>query len=296
MQSSLKLIGNTPIYKLENQNIYIKLEKFNLGGSIKDRTVLGMILDAKQKGFFNQNTVLIEASSGNTGISIAMLSRIFNYKTIIIMPETMSIERRQIIKSYGAQLILTDGKLGMKGSIEKCEQLLSQNENYLNLNQFGNQSNVDMHYKTTGIEIINQVSDINVFVAGIGTGGSFTGISKKLKENNYNTICVAVEPLNSSVISGNKAGSHNVQGIGAGFIPKILDQNLIDEIITVTDEQSINETLNFVKQTGILVGISSGANIFAAKKISEKYPNKNIVTLSPDGGEKYLSVLNKKNI
>lgn len=292
MFSALDLIGNTPIYKIPNKNIYVKLEKFNLAGSIKDRPVLDMILNAKKNGILNQNSVIVEASSGNTGISIAVLSNIFCYKSIIIMPENMSDERKQLIRAFGSSLILTDSSLGIKGSIEKAKQLLTQNQNYISLNQFDNPINSQSHYYSTGVEILNQIPNIDIFITGIGTGGSFTGISKRLKQHNPNIKCIAVEPLSCSVISGCCSPSpHKIQGIGPGFIPSILDTSLIDSVITVSDQQAISQTVDFVKNTGILVGISTGANIFASNIISKKYPSKNIVTLSPDGGEKYLSQL-----
>lgn len=291
MKDTIKLIGNTPMYNIKDTNVFVKLEKFNLGGSVKDRAVLGMLEDALDKKLIKEDTVIIEATSGNTGIALAMLGTIYNIPIIIIMPETMSVERRQLIKAYGAKLILTEGKKGMQGSLDEMNKLKSQNPNYISLSQFDNPANPNIHYETTGVEIIEEVSDIGVFVAGIGTGGTFTGVSRKLKEYNKDIITVALEPKESAILSGESAGGHKIQGIGANFIPKNFDRDLADEIIKISGDDALKETVDFAKETGILVGISSGANILAAKRLSEKYPDKKIVTIAPDGGEKYLSVL-----
>ena len=292
MKKSLKLIGNTPMYQLENTNIYIKLEKYNLGGSIKDRTVLGMIQDGEKKGILNKDSVLIEATSGNTGIALALIGKLLNYKVIIVMPDSMSIERRQLVKAYGAQLVLTPGEKGMSGAIAYMKEELEKNENYVSLGQFENPSNPQIHYDTTAVEILNQVEHPDVFVACCGTGGSYSGIAKRLKEELDNVICVVGEPETSAVMSGKPGGKHMIQGIGAGFIPDTMDMSLVDEIMLIGNDEAISETINFVKETGIFVGISSGANIALAKKLANRYPDKKIVTLAPDGGEKYLSVLN----
>lgn len=288
---TLKLIGNTPMYHLENTNIYIKLEKFNVGGSIKDRAVLGMLNDAMNSGKINEHTTLIEATSGNTGIALAMLGAIYHIPVIIIMPESMSEERRAMIRAYGAKLILSDAKSGMNGAIALMNELMSKHSEYVSLKQFDNPANARIHYETTGKEILEQVPNIDIFVAGVGTGGTFSGIAKRLKEYNSDIHCVAGEPKNSSVISGHDAGSHKIQGIGAGFVPSILDRDLMDDIMMIDDDEAIQETVRFVKETGILVGISSGANLVLAKRLAHYYPNKTIVTIAPDGGEKYLSVL-----
>src|SRR5699024_678210 len=291
MKDTIKLIGNTPMYNIKDTNVFVKLEKFNLGGSVKDRAVLGMLEDALDKKLIKEDTVIIEATSGNTGIALAMLGAIYNIPIIIIMPETMSVERRQLIKAYGAKLILTEGKKGMQGSLDEMNKLKSQNPNYISLSQFDNPANPNIHYETTGVEIIEEDSDIGVFVAGIGTGGTFTGVSRKLKEYNKDIITVALEPKESAILSGESAGGHKIQGIGANFITKNFDRDLADKIIKISGDDALKETVDFAKETGILVGISSGANILAAKRLSEKYPDKKIVTIAPDGGEKYLSVL-----
>lgn len=288
---TLKLIGNTPIVKLDEQNVYVKLEKFNLGGSIKDRTVLGMVNAAMEQKLIKEDTILIEATSGNTGIALALLGAIYKIKVMIIMPETMSMERRALIKAYGAQLILSPGAKGMNGALAMMQDLLHEHENYLSLKQFENEANIKIHYETTGVEILNQVPDLDMFVCGVGTGGSFSGIAKRLKEANPNIRTIVGEPQESAVISGLKPGPHKIQGIGAGFIPANLNRDLIDDVMMISTEEAMSETIKFVKETGILVGISSGANIALAKRLALRYPEKKIVTLAPDGGEKYLSML-----
>lgn len=288
---TLKLIGNTPVYHMEGTNIYVKLEKFNAGGSIKDRAVMGMLQHAIEAGDIKEDSVLIEATSGNTGIALAMLGAVYHIPTIIIMPETMSEERRQMIKAYGAQLILTKGSLGMQGSIDQMKTLMDENPNYVCLSQFDNPYNPQIHYETTGKEILDQVPDVDIFVAGIGTGGTFSGIARRLKEANPAIRCVAGEPKNSALISGHEAGPHKIQGIGANFIPKNFDERVCDDVMMISDEDALKETVAFAKTTGILVGISSGANIALAKRLATYYPDKTIVTIAPDGGEKYLSVL-----
>lgn len=291
MKDTIKLIGNTPVVRLENTNIYVKLEKFNVGGSIKDRAVLGMLKDAFEKGIIKEDTKLIEATSGNTGIALAMLGAVYHIPVTIIMPESMSEERRKLIKAYGAELILSEGKKGMQGAIDLMKDRMAKDASYLTLGQFDNEANANMHYQTTGVEIFKQVPNVDVFVACAGTGGTFTGIARRLKETNPNIRCVIGEPENSALLSGHEAGPHKVQGIGANFIPKILDQSLIDDIMLISDEDALRETTNFAKETGILVGISSGANIALAKRLAAYAPEKIIVTIAPDGGEKYLSVL-----
>ena len=288
---TLKLIGNTPVYHMEGTNIYVKLEKFNAGGSIKDRAVMGMLQHAMDTGEIKEDSVLIEATSGNTGIASAMLGAVYHIPTIIIMPETMSEERRQMIKAYGAQLILTKGSLGMQGSIDKMKELMDENPNYVALSQFDNPYNPQIHYETTGKEILAQVPDVDIFVACVGTGGTFTGIARRLKEANANIRCVAGEPKSSALISGHEAGPHKIQGIGANFIPKNFDERVCDDVMMISDEDALKETVDFAKTTGVLVGISSGANIALAKRLAKYYPDKTIVTIAPDGGEKYLSVL-----
>ena len=289
----LDMIGNTPMIKLNNignSNIYVKLEKYNPAGSIKDRAVYYMVENLEKNGLLKKGDVLVEATSGNTGIALSMIGSLKGYKVIIVMPETMSVERRTLMKAYGAELILTDGSLGMKGSIEMMNKLLSENTNYISLKQFENEYNPLAHYETTGVEIYNQVKDIDIFVCGVGTGGTISGVGKYLKEQNPNIKVVAVEPEGSPVISKNKKGSHKIQGIGAGFIPKNYNENVVDEVMTITDEESYKGVRIMAQKEGILVGISSGANIYAALKLCEMYPNKKIVTVAPDGIDKYMSM------
>ena len=289
----LDMIGNTPMIKLNNignSNLYVKLEKYNPAGSIKDRAVYYMVENLEKNGLLKKGDVLVEATSGNTGIALSMIGSLKGYKVIIVMPETMSVERRTLMKAYGAKLILTDGSLGMKGSIEKMNKLLSENSNYISLKQFDNEYNPLAHYETTGVEIYNQVKDIDIFVCGVGTGGTISGVGKYLKEQNPNIKVVAVEPEGSPVISKNKKGSHKIQGIGAGFIPKNYNKNVVDEVMTITDEESYNGVRIMAQKEGILVGISSGANIYAALKLCEMYPDKKIVTVAPDGIDKYMSM------
>ena len=289
----LDMIGNTPMIKLNNignSNIYVKLEKYNPAGSIKDRAVYYMVENLEKNGILKKGDVLVEATSGNTGIALSMIGSLKGYKVIIVMPETMSVERRTLMKAYGAKLILTDGSLGMKGSIEKMNKLLSENSNYISLKQFDNEYNPLAHYETTGVEIYNQVKDIDIFVCGVGTGGTISGVGKYLKEQNPNIKVVAVEPEGSPVISKNKKGSHKIQGIGAGFIPKNYNENVVDEVMTITDEESYKGIRIMAQKEGILVGISSGANVYAALKLCEMYPDKKIVTVAPDGIDKYMSM------
>lgn len=289
----LDMIGNTPMIKLNNignSNLYVKLEKYNPAGSIKDRAVYYMVENLEKNGLLKKGDVLVEATSGNTGIALSMIGSLKGYKVIIVMPETMSVERRTLMKAYGAELILTDGSLGMKGSIEKMNKLLSENSNYISLKQFDNEYNPLAHYETTGVEIYNQVKDIDIFVCGVGTGGTISGVGKYLKEQNPNIKVVAVEPEGSPVISKDKKGSHKIQGIGAGFIPKNYNENVVDEVMTITDEESYEGVRIMAQKEGILVGISSGANIYAALKLCEMYPDKKIVTVAPDGIDKYMSM------
>ena len=289
----LDMIGNTPMIKLNNignSNLYVKLEKYNPAGSIKDRAVYYMVENLEKNGLLKKGDVLVEATSGNTGIALSMIGSLKGYKVIIVMPETMSVERRTLMKAYGAKLILTDGSLGMKGSIEKMNKLLSENTNYISLKQFENEYNPLAHYETTGVEIYNQVKDIDIFVCGVGTGGTISGVGKYLKEQNPNIKVVAVEPEGSPVISKNKKGSHKIQGIGAGFIPKNYNENVVDEVMTITDEESYEGVRIMAQKEGILVGISSGANVYAALKLCEMYPDKKIVTVAPDGIDKYMSM------
>ena len=296
ISTSLKFVGNTPVYQLDNTNIFVKLEKYNLGGSVKDRAVLGMLEEAMSKGAVNKDTILVEPTSGNTGIAVAILASVLGIKAVIIMPESMSIERRNIIKAYGAQLILTPKELGIKGSIEKAAEIRGKYSNAISLSQFDNPANPGYHHKTTGREILEQVPNIDIFVAGVGTGGTFTGVAKYLKENKPEVLAIAVEPAESPAISEGHGGPHKIQGIGTGFIPENFQKEYMDEVFTVTSDEAIEETKNFLRSTGIGIGISSGAAIVGAKKAAEKYPGKNIVTILPDGVDKYLSVLDFEDV
>jgi cysteine synthase A len=296
LNNTIELIGNTKMVKLNkltndlNSDIFVKLEGNNPGGSIKDRPVKKMFELAEKAGHLKENSTVIEPTSGNTGIAIALISKLKGYKSILVMPDTMSKERRKIMKMYGAEIILTDGEKGMNGSLELAEKLREEN-NYIMLDQFKNEGNVLSHYENTGPEIIEQLSDIDIFVAGVGTGGTITGVGKKLKEYNKDIKIIAVEPTNSAVLSGQEPGSHKIQGIGAGFIPEIMDKSVIDEIITVESEEAFNYTKELVNKEGLFTGISSGANVAAALKAAKEYENKKIVTVSPDSGWKYLSII-----
>ena len=291
MLSSLKFVGNTPIYKIDNTNIFVKLEKYNLGGSVKDRAVLGMLEEAKRQGKVNSDTIIVEPTSGNTGIAVAILASVLGLKAVVIMPESMSIERRTLIKAYGAQLILTPKELGIKGSIDKAAEIREKYDNAISLSQFDNPANPAYHYATTAKEILEQVPYLDIFVAGVGTGGTFSGVAKYLKENKPEVLAIALEPEESPAISKGHGGVHKIQGIGTGFIPENFNKELMDEIYTVSSDEAISETKNFVRTTGIGVGISSGAAIAGAKKVAAKYPDKKIVTILPDGVDKYLSML-----
>ena len=292
----LDLIGKTPIVKVNNMvdensaEVYVKLEKFNPGGSTKDRAALGMIEDAEKKGLLKKGYTIVEPTSGNTGIGLAFIGRVKGYKVIIVMPETMSKERRDLIKAYGAELILTEGSKGMQGAIEKALEYKDK-EGYFIPQQFENEANTKKHYETTAEEIYEDLSDLDYVVAGVGTGGTIVGVAKKLKEKNKNIKVVAIEPKTSAVISGGKPGAHNIQGIGAGFIPSIYDESVIDEVIAVSDSNSIKTTKEFVDKEGILLGISSGAAIYVAMQIAKKIgKGKKVLAIAPDGGEKYISM------
>lgn len=293
----IDMIGATPLFKLNNMveenmgDVYVKLEKHNPGGSIKDRAALGMIEKAEKEGLLKKGYTIVEPTSGNTGIALAMIGKLKGYKVIIVMPETMSIERRNMMKAYGAELVLTEGGKGMKGAIEKALEIAKDKEGYFIPQQFVNEANPLKHYETTAEEIIEDVKDIDVFVAAVGTGGTIMGIGKKLKEYKKDLTVIAVEPEKSPVISGGEAGSHKIQGIGAGFIPDIYHDELVDKVITISDEEAFEYARKMGKEEGILVGISSGANIAAAIKIAKEIGRgKKVVTVAPDGGEKYLSM------
>ena len=296
----LDLVGQTPLVRLNNlikkegleADVLAKLEYFNPAGSVKDRIAKEMILDAMEKGLINENTTLIEPTSGNTGIGLSAVATSLNLKIIITMPETMSVERRNLMKAYGAELVLTPGSEGMKGAIAKAKELASQIENSFIPGQFENPANPQAHYKTTGPEIYSQTEGkVDIFVAGVGTGGTISGIGKYLKEQNPNVKVVAVEPASSPVLSTGKGGAHKIQGIGAGFVPDTLDTKIYDEIITVENEDAFASGKEVAKTEGILVGISSGAALYAAKELAKREENagKTIVVLLPDGGDRYLS-------
>lgn len=293
---AIELIGNTPILKVKSMvdencaDVYVKLEKFNPGGSVKDRAALGMIEKAEKEGILKEGSVIVEPTSGNTGIGLAMIGRLKGYKVVIVMPETMSKERRDLIKAYGAELVLTEGSKGMKGAIEKANELV-KNKGYFMPQQFENIANPEKHYETTADEIFNDINDLDVFVAGVGTGGTVTGVGKRLKEKINGIQVVAVEPSNSQVIAGKKPGAHKIQGIGAGFIPQNYKAEYVDNVVPVTDEDAIRTAVEFAKKEGILVGISSGAAIYTAIEIAKKLgKGKKVLALSPDGGEKYISM------
>ncbi len=298
--SFLDLVGNTPLVRVNNlikknelkADVLAKLEYFNPAGSVKDRIAKEMILDALEKGLINENTTLIEPTSGNTGIGLSAVATALNLKIIITMPETMSVERRNLMKAYGAELVLTPGSEGMKGAIAKAKELSSQIENSFIPGQFENPANPTAHYKTTGPEIYEQTEGkVDIFVAGVGTGGTISGIGKYLKEKNPEVKVVAVEPASSPVLSTGKGGAHKIQGIGAGFVPETLDTKIYDEIITVENEDAFATGKEMAKTEGILVGISSGAALYAAKELAKREENagKTIVVLLPDGGDRYLS-------
>ena len=296
----LDLVGQTPLVRLNNlikkegleADVLAKLEYFNPAGSVKDRIAKEMILDAMEKGLINENTTLIEPTSGNTGIGLSAVATSLNLKIIITMPETMSVERRNLMKAYGAELVLTPGSEGMKGAIAKAKELASQIENSFIPGQFENPANPQAHYKTTGPEIYSQTEGkVDIFVTGVGTGGTISGIGKYLKEQNPNVKVVAVEPASSPVLSTGKGGAHKIQGIGAGFVPDTLDTKIYDEIITVENEDAFASGKEVAKTEGILIGISSGAAIQATKELAKREENKGktIVVLLPDGGDRYLS-------
>lgn len=294
-----ELVGHTPVVELKNiekkfglkGKIFAKLEYFNPAGSVKDRVALNMILNAERDGKISKGGVLIEPTSGNTGIGIAAIGVPRGYRVIIVMPETMSVERRKLIKAYGAEIVLSDGSKGMKGAIEKAEELAKETSGTI-MGQFVNPSNPEAHYKTTGVEIYEDMDGaVDYFVAGVGTGGTITGAGKYLKEKKANVKVVAVEPYSSPVISEGRAGKHGIQGIGAGFIPETLDLSVIDEVVAVKDEDAFNLGKTVSGAEGFLVGISSGAALWAATEVAkrEESKGKNIVVILPDSGDRYLS-------
>lgn len=293
----LELVGNTPILKVNNlikeeniADIYVKLEKFNPGGSVKDRAALGMIEKAERSGLLKEGSIIVEPTSGNTGIALALIGGLKGYKVIIVMPETMSKERRDLIKAYGAELVLTEGAKGMKGAIEKALEIGSA-DGYFIPQQFENLANPEKHYETTAEEIYNDIPDLDALVSGVGTGGTLMGISKNLKKKNPNIKAIAVEPATSPVLSGGNPGGHKIQGIGAGFVPGIFENDFVDDIIPVKDEDAFKTAKEFVQNEGVLVGISAGAAIYAAIETARKLgKGKKVLAVAPDGGEKYISM------
>ena len=296
--SALDLIGNTPLVRLGRiaqrhgiEPVLAKLEKCNPAGSAKDRVALSMVLDAEEKGLLRPGATIVEPTSGNTGVGLAMVAALRGYSLVLTMPASMSVERQNLIRAYGGEVVLTPGEAGMQGAIDKMKELMSGHEEYVTLGQFDNPDNVLAHYETSGPEILKQQPDVDIFVAGVGTGGTFSGISRRLKEHDPHILCVAVEPASSALLSGRKAGAHKIQGIGANFIPGNFDAQVCDDIATVSDEEAMREMVSFGRETGILVGISAGANIAAAKRYAAYYPGKTVVTIAPDGADKYLSVV-----
>lgn len=292
----LELIGKTPVLKLNNFNlenaaeVFVKLEKYNPGGSVKDRAALGMIEAAERDGLLKEGSVIVEPTSGNTGIALAMIGKLKGYKVIIVMPDTMSKERRDLITAYGAELVLTEGIKGMKGAIEKAEEMVEKH-GYFMAQQFENFDNSLKHYETTANEIYEDIKELDVFVAGVGTGGTVSGIAKRLKELNPNVKVVAVEPKSSPVISGGNPGAHKIQGIGAGFIPGIYEGKYVDEVMTVDDNDAIRTAVEFAEKESVLIGISSGAAVYAAIEIAKTIgAGKKVLAIAPDGGEKYISM------
>lgn len=294
------LIGDTPILKADKYaraagaeaNLFTKLEYLNPAGSVKDRIAYEMIKSAEEDGALRPGATIIEPTSGNTGIGIASVAASLGYRVIITLPDTMSVERRNLMRAYGAELVLTDGSKGMKGAIQRANELLDEIDGSIILGQFDNPANREAHYKTTGPEIWEQMDGkVDVFVAGVGTGGTISGVGKYLKEQNEDVKIVAVEPATSPVLSEGKAGAHKIQGIGAGFVPEVLDTTIYDEIITIDNEECFVEGRRFGRTEGALVGISSGAALKAAVMLSKRdeYKGKNIVVLLPDSGDRYLS-------
>ena len=297
-----ELIGQTPLLELNKFSkshgietpIIVKVEFFNPGGSVKDRIALAMIEDAEKKGLLKPGATIIEPTSGNTGVGLALVAAVKGYKLVLTMPETMSIERRNLVKAYGAEVKLTSGAAGMAGAIKAAEELRDATPGSIILQQFENQANPQKHYDTTGVELWEQTGgDIDIFIAGVGTGGTVSGIGKRLKEKNPNIKIVAVEPKSSAVLNGGPSGPHKIQGIGAGFIPKTYNNEVVDEIFDVENDDAIRTGRQLAREEGLLVGISSGAAAFAASEIAKRPENKGkkIVALLPDTGERYLSTV-----
>ena len=299
-----ELIGRTPLVRLNRlskpgaASIYVKVESFNPGGSVKDRACLNMINEAERQGRLKPGGTIVESTSGNTGIGLALVAAVRGYKLILVMPESMSMERASLLSSYGAQLVLTAAWEGMKGSIKEAESIVAQNPAYFMPDQFSNQANPAIHRTTTGPEILEALDgQVDAFVAAVGTGGTITGCGETIKARNPKALVVAVEPAGSPVLSGGEPGPHKIQGIGAGFIPKVLNRKILDRVITVTDDEAYQTTKLLAKKEGLLVGISSGANVFAAQKVAEEIgPGQNVVTVLCDTGERYISIEKYFNI
>jgi cysteine synthase A len=291
-------IGNTPLIRLNHLSekgkgtVFGKAEYMNPGGSIKDRICLSMINEAEKKGLLKPGGTILEPTSGNTGIGLALIAAVRGYKVILVMPESMSQERVSLLSSYGAELILTPAYEGMQGSLKEAQEILGKNPDYFMPNQFANSANPDIHRKTTAIEIWNDMDgQIDAFVAGVGTGGTITGVGEVFKTKNPKIQVIAVEPATSAILSGGISGPHKIQGIGAGFIPPVLNRKILDRVITVSDDDAYRTSKRLAKEEGMLVGISAGANVFAALQVAREIgPNKNIVTILCDTGERYISM------
>ena len=293
VKNLIELIGKTPMLEVQ-PGLLLKLERFNPGGSVKDRTALSMIEDAEKRGVLQPGGTIIEPTSGNTGVGLAWIGKLKGYRVILTMPETMSVERRNLLTTYGAELVLTPGAEEMKGAIAKAEAMQRETPNSILLGQFVNPANPAIHYATTGQEIWEDTNgQVDVFIAGVGTGGTVSGVGRALKEKNMLVEVIAVEPASSPVLSGGKAGAHKIQGIGAGFVPETYQAAFVDRVMTITNEDAMEAARALAKEQGLLVGISSGAAYAAACRLMQQpdYKDKTIVVLLPDTGERYLSVL-----
>lgn len=296
VNSIADLIGQTPLIRLQRivkpgmANVYVKVESFNPGGSIKDRIALGMIRDAEERGLLRPGGTIVEPTSGNTGIGLAMIAAARGYRLIVVLPETMSVERRMLMAAYGAEFVLTPGAEGMNGAIKEAKRLLSENPDYFMPQQFENPANPEAHRRSTALELLEQLNGIDAFVAGIGTGGTISGVGEILKARLPEIQIIGVEPAASPVISGGKPGPHKIQGIGAGFIPEVLNRTIIDQLIPVSNEDAFDAARRLAREEGILVGISSGAAVSAALQVAGNLgEGKNVVVIAPDTGERYLS-------